>query len=266
MYLNGGLVCADSAVMWCDPGPLQPDTFYYWRVESKNNSGTIQGPTWYFTTQDREQFSSLDVPKSIDDDATITSTLTIGPSGTILDLEVQLDITHTFDGDLHVYLTSPQSTTVELFNSVGGSGDNFSDTLLDDEAATPIIEGSAPFAGSYQPEGLVSDFNGEDMQGVWTLTITDTTASDTGTLNGWDLFVQFSAIPGGPEIWIDFDWTGLETGHRFNPFNTFGEGAGVVDTGGVLKINAGSTSEIPQLLNSPMTFEAVGGTVLIGVP
>jgi len=107
--------------------------------------------------------------------------------GAVVDLDVLLDITHTWDSDLEVYLTSPQGTTVELFSGVGGSGDNFTATLLDDEATDAIVDGTAPFTGSWQPEGQLSDFDGEDPYGYWQLEVYDSAGGDTGTLDGWSL-------------------------------------------------------------------------------
>ena len=36
--------------MTFDPGKLDPDTTYYWRIDAKNSSGTIVGEIWQFTT------------------------------------------------------------------------------------------------------------------------------------------------------------------------------------------------------------------------
>ncbi|MCP4263417.1 MAG: hypothetical protein GY774_38805 [Planctomycetes bacterium] len=33
-----------------DPGPLERDTTYYWRIDEFSVTGTIPGPVWYFTT------------------------------------------------------------------------------------------------------------------------------------------------------------------------------------------------------------------------
>ena len=101
------------------------------------------------------------------------------------DIDVYLDITHTFDDDLDVFLISPSGTTVELFTDIGSSGDDFTATVLDDEAADAIADfddsANAPFTGSWQPEGSLSDFDGEDPTGTWTLEITDDAGGDEGT-------------------------------------------------------------------------------------
>ena len=115
------------------------------------------------------------------------SYITVSDSYVIADLDVQLDILHHYDEDLDVYLIGPDGTRVELFTSVGGSGNNFTNTVLDDEAATSIVDGSAPFSGLYQPEGSLSDFDGRDVTGVWTLELYDKYQDWEGTLEHWEL-------------------------------------------------------------------------------
>ena len=136
-----------------------------------------------------QNIASTDVPKPITDYTTITSQVSVSGLDTLHDLNVTLDIAHTYDADLHVYLTSPSGTRVELFTKVGESGDNFQNTTLDDEAVTPITSGTAPFSGSFRPEGSLADFDGEDPNGLWTLEVSDNAGDDTGFLNGWSLTV-----------------------------------------------------------------------------
>ena len=93
------------------------------------------------TISDITQYNSNDTPVNIVDNTTVTSVISVADFGTVNDIDVELDITHTWDGDLDVFLTSPGGTTVELFSGVGGSGDNFIDTLLNDEAADSITTG-----------------------------------------------------------------------------------------------------------------------------
>jgi subtilisin-like proprotein convertase family protein len=119
-----------------------------------------------------------------------TSTLSIGSMTTISDIDVSLDIGHTYDADLTAYLISPSGTRVKLFSGVGGSGDNFTNTTFDDSALLSIDAGAAPFDDVFRPAELLSAFNGENAKGVWTLEITDSSAADDGTLNSWSLAVK----------------------------------------------------------------------------
>ncbi len=132
-------------------------------------------------------YESSDVPKAIPDDGTVESTLTVADSFSILDLNVRLSIAHTRDTDLDVYLVAPDNTRIELFTDVGSVGDDFDGTVLDDEAAQSIADGSAPFAGIYRPEGSLGDLDGLSVYGTWTLEITDDKARETGSLLSWSL-------------------------------------------------------------------------------
>tara|TARA_B100000787_G_scaffold39462_1_gene28031 strand:- start:14757 stop:17696 length:2940 start_codon:yes stop_codon:yes gene_type:complete len=127
--------------------------------------------------------------------STITSVINITEDIIITDLNITLNIEHTWDNDLDIKLIGPDGVTeVILFEDVGSLGDNFTNTTLDDDASQAIDEGSAPFAGSYRPQGSLSDFNGLMSAGDWTLSITDDAASDGGTLLDWSIQVC-SATP-----------------------------------------------------------------------
>lgn len=115
-------------------------------------------------------------------DFTFTVADGVGP---IRDLDVRFSAQHTFDSDLGAVLISPNATTFSLFDGVGQDGDNFQDTVIDDEADLAIEEGSAPFDSSFQPQGGngLAIFDGESSAGVWKLSVTDTfLAEDSGTL------------------------------------------------------------------------------------
>ncbi|MCC5638481.1 filamentous hemagglutinin N-terminal domain-containing protein [Nostoc sp. CHAB 5844] len=116
-------------------------------------------------------------------DATFTFTVpNLGEN--INNLDVQFSASHTYDSDLTVSLISPQGTELNLFDGVGGSGDNFQDTVLDDSATSDIVNGSSPFTGRFRPSGAggLAVFNGQSPAGTWTLRVTDSFAGDSGTL------------------------------------------------------------------------------------
>jgi len=106
-------------------------------------------------------------------------------SGTLV--SVRVNITHTYDGDLQVILQSPAGTQINLSNRNGGSGDNYTNTVFMMGASTAIASGSAPFTGNYIPDGNFSSFNGQVLNGNWTLIVKDLSGSDVGTLNNWDI-------------------------------------------------------------------------------
>lgn len=141
-------------------------------------------------------FSSTDVPKRIPPSGstgTTYSTITIGAgdiSGVITDVNLTLDITHTYVHDLEIHVQSAALDWVLLVNNVDGSGDNFRVTTFDDEAALSITAGSPPYNGTFRPQGLLSDFDGESAVGTWTLRIQDQACLDCGCLHAWSLTIQ----------------------------------------------------------------------------
>ena len=142
------------------------------------------------------EYFSADVPQAIDlavNGGTAVSTLNVADARTVEDLNLTINITYPNDGDLVVSLESPEGTLVQLFAYVGGTGSDFTDTTLDDDADVSIDSGTAPFAGSYIPQASLSGFDGQDTQGVWTLYVTTTTVEPlvTGELNGWSLLVDY---------------------------------------------------------------------------
>lgn len=140
-------------------------------------------------------YASDDVPLSIPDNGgSATSALVVPDAIAISDINVTLDISHTRDADVDAFLIGPDGTRVELFTDVGGNGYHFQATSLDDEAGMAITSGSAPFSGSFRPEGSLSDFDGRSAQGTWTLEITDDRRWYAGTLNSWSIEVT-SAVP-----------------------------------------------------------------------
>lgn len=148
---------------------------------------------------DRFEFSN-DQGKNIRADRvhTITSKIDVaGLDGTITDLNVELDISHTYTSDLVVHLIAPDGTRIQLFRDVGGDGSDFNNTGLDDEATSSIKNADAPFRGVFKPAGKLSKFDGKDPNGVWKLRIKDTFEEDGGRLNSWTLSFQTDADNGG---------------------------------------------------------------------
>ncbi|MCX7835857.1 MAG: S8 family serine peptidase [bacterium] len=132
-------------------------------------------------------FNSTSVPVAINDNSTAYAYINIPNNLIITDVNCLININHTFVGDLEIRLISPQNTNVLLVDNRGGSGDNFTQTLFDDEASTPITSGSPPFTGSFRPEGLLSSFDGQNAQGQWALMVMDQATADVGTITQFTL-------------------------------------------------------------------------------
>jgi subtilisin-like proprotein convertase family protein/subtilisin family serine protease len=104
--------------------------------------------------------------------AGIERTLASSADGRVGEVEVTLDITHTYIGDLVVALVSPAGSNVVLHKRSGGSVDNLIKTYTLADTA-----------------GLLS-LRGQEIQGDWKLQIADIVAADTGKLNRWSLKIK----------------------------------------------------------------------------
>ena len=131
--------------------------------------------------------------------ATIYCTNIVSAGSSLIDdVNVGVRLNHTYDSDLVLAAQHPDSTEVILASNRGASGDNYgtgyppgptTNTVFDDQAGTLISSGSAPFAGSYKPEGVLSNLNGKAASGTWRLRVTDTAAADTGTVYAFSLII-----------------------------------------------------------------------------
>lgn len=117
----------------------------------------------------------------------IVSTIEVADDVQIFAVTADVNISHTWIGDLRVVLTSPAGTEVVLHNRDGGSADN-------------IVK-------SWD----LSAFDGENAQGTWSLTVDDNAAADTGTLNNWGLVISGlgEALPAAPVAGFEFAVEGL---------------------------------------------------------
>jgi subtilisin-like proprotein convertase family protein len=139
-------------------------------------------------------FTSTNVPVSIPNNqtATVTSSLSIPASGSVTDVNVKnLNITHTWINDLIIKIISPAGTEVTLINQICGDQDNML-TNLDDETAPYSSLPCPPVNnGNYQPLQALSAFDGQNVNGTWTLTVQDMFNEDGGSLNAWGLQVCY---------------------------------------------------------------------------
>ena len=160
--------------------------------DGATNLGTV---TYNFTTGTIavSNYSTGDIAVPIPDNPApaINIPITVADVMTLTDVNVSFRINHTFDGDLQISLVHPDNTVIPLVTNRGSSGANFGTganncsgvpTLMDDQAATAISAGAAPFASSFRPESVLSALNGKPSNGTWNLRIQDTASIDTGTV------------------------------------------------------------------------------------
>jgi extracellular elastinolytic metalloproteinase len=106
-----------------------------------------------------------------DDPSGVVSVLTLPDAGTVTRVEVAVDITHTYVGDLVVTLVSPTGTLVPLHERAGGGADDLKRTWNSDD----------------HPD--LAALLGVPVGGQWTLSVADRARRDVGTLDAWSLDV-----------------------------------------------------------------------------
>lgn len=133
--------------------------------------------------------------------STLTNTINIPAGGAINDIKVNVDVSHTYIGDLIVTLTHPNGiTSVNLWerNCNSDPSNTDFDIIFQDGANSIFCDN--PTVGTYRPASSLSAFDGLDVSGTWTLSITDNYIGDTGTLNDWYMeFCTTTATLNNPE-------------------------------------------------------------------
>lgn len=138
------------------------DADYALVVTAKVGTPPTGTPTASPTSAPRRFTNDTDFP--INDNTTIESPITVTgiPGNAPPNLQVDVNITHTYRGDLVVTLVAPDGSTYVLHNRAGGSADNLVQVF-------PV------------------DASSEVANGTWRLRVSDQAAIDVGTLNTWSL-------------------------------------------------------------------------------
>jgi len=118
-------------------------------------------------------FSAGGLPLSIPDNNTtgVRASITVSGAADLQRLLVDINLTHTFRGDLVIQLIAPNGATATLSNGQGGAADNF------------ITTG----------QGLLNAFPaGTPASGTWQLFVRDLAAADVGAINSVTLHITSS--------------------------------------------------------------------------
>jgi M6 family metalloprotease-like protein len=139
--------------------------------QDDGSSQTVQG----------ESMPGLNIPDNRADG--ITDTIVLDQGATIAGVQVTLDISHTYRGDLRVTLLTPWGDAIVLHQrQQGGSADNIQRTI--DESDVQDL----------------ATLHGHSTKGAWRLLVQDLAPVDVGMLNRWALEFTAVAKPRGPVV------------------------------------------------------------------
>lgn len=180
---------------YAPPGLLDA-TNYYWRVLPKSPSCSGAYSAGYrFTTGQLVCLinAAADTPVTIPIIANTTpifSTITLASTNMVSDVNVTIDISHTWVNDMTISLISPSLTEIQLvarpctFDSLLNITATF-----DDSGSTLVCATSPAISGTVKPIQQLSGFNGQPINGVWKLKVLDPHNEDGGAINSWSLNV-----------------------------------------------------------------------------
>lgn len=131
----------------------------------------------------------------------LTNTITVPSGPTIADVDIMVNVAHSWVGDLQVRVVHGAGTSSlidrpQLNNpNPGGCGGANFNIVVDDEGTTTTDAGCSgstpayPANGHFRPTTPLSVFDGQSAAGTWTMTVIDNWNADTGTLNSWAVVV-----------------------------------------------------------------------------
>lgn len=137
-----------------------------WRVTVSTGEGTPTPPP-PATEQRFEGMGGVAIPDNAPAGATSTAQVSGGMTGRTVVIDV--NITHTYVGDLTVEVTAPTGRTFMLHNRMGGSADDLHQQF-------PLDATGNAFTG--------------DPNGSWTLKVVDGADADEGTLDTWAVVLR----------------------------------------------------------------------------
>jgi subtilisin-like proprotein convertase family protein len=173
-----------------------PSTIDFDLSVTSNEGGPYPGS---FSRSVGEALTPAGLPLAIPDNvaAGATSALAVSQNVTLSDVNVRVQIQHTYVGDLQIKIRSPLGTEVQLLDRPGvppgtfGCGDDNMDVTFDDAGSVNLethCAGATPwYSGVGLPTSALSAFNGQASQGNWVLTVADRAGQDVGSVIGWEL-------------------------------------------------------------------------------
>ena len=195
-----------SATSFAPASPLDTATGYFWRVFAENACGTSFQASGSFTTD--PLLSICSSPSLAIPDGTgvpVSDAIVVAASGAVADVDVPLDVSHTWIGDLTASVEHGGTTTsVTLLDRPGlpaidpdfGCGNNDVDAVLDDEGGSAAEDACDPtppaLSGNLTPAGSLGDFDGLASNTTFTLDIADHATQDLGTLVSWCVDIRYA--------------------------------------------------------------------------
>lgn len=181
------------------------------------------------------------------------ATLNLGNTwGGISSMTVQVNVSHSFAGDIDLALVSPRGQSMILMSdncgaqALSGMSFTFNDSAASELPGTATCTSGTfkpsnfassnpdvfPAPGPASPASTLSAFTGTNPTGTWSLFAVDDASGDSGVINSWNLTFEIAT----PEILIpEFDTHGIAS--PYPSTKTFATPPGQVISDVAVKIN-----------------------------
>jgi uncharacterized repeat protein (TIGR01451 family) len=183
----------------------------------------------------------------------VTITFNVPDTYIVSDVDLGINITHTYRGDLFMELSSPAGTGPnQLFIGNGGNGSNNFNVLFDDSSLTTIPTGNHNIiplydnVGEPQPDGNLDAFNTESSNGAWTLFVCDRFNNDLGAVT--DIELRLTDTP--PTFSLDVIKSSPTIPPSVTPVTTANHGD--VLQYSVIATNTGTGTQTNVLVSDPL--------------
>ncbi len=148
------------------------------------------------------------------------------PAGAVVvGIDVNLNMTHTYIGDMIFNLKAPNGAILALdkyLNGTGAAGANFVNTVISSAGTTSLDAGSPPFTATFKADALNTPITGVVVQnpagfvsaapnfaalysipnGTWTLAMADGGPQDFGILTNWSITINYTvSTTAYPAVW-----------------------------------------------------------------
>jgi bacillolysin len=120
-----------------------------------------------------------------------------GPAEGFFNLRgISVNITHTYIGDLELYVEAPDGTRVLLSRMNGDAGRAYNTLFIDSVGARALGSGAAPYAGTWQvdePTGFAK-LRTAAQTGTWNLWVRDLGPQDVGPVTAWGIVMKDNSV------------------------------------------------------------------------
>jgi subtilisin-like proprotein convertase family protein len=183
---------------------IEPTDNIYYAVNSK------QFAIGYDVTSDTNTYTFAAPVTIPDGNMTYTTRIISVPApvtadpAAIIDVDLNINFTHTYLSDVQISIMSPTGTIVPLFDGSCGSTSNTLSLKYDDSGTT--IECGITTLQIVIPAGKLSDFNNQSPYGNWTLMVRDIDGGKTGTINSASITIQSQKYTLGTDDFENIDF------------------------------------------------------------